>query len=128
MDLIEKAKAARGALERTFAGLPGVKGYKEKELRREADKTVRDLLARDLDEQRQRLQGLQVDLLGAGGSSMPWRSSTSRWWSAWAPCRPKWTSWPRPSARARALATPPMRWPIMWRCSTPCGAIARMQF
>ena len=55
MDLIEKAKAARGALERTFAGLPGVKGYKEKELRREADKTVRDLLARDLDEQRQRL-------------------------------------------------------------------------
>ncbi|MFZ1238585.1 MAG: hypothetical protein WBV59_18120 [Anaerolineae bacterium] len=67
MDLIEKAKAARGALERTFAGLPGVKGYKEKELRREADKTVRELLARDLDEQRQRLQGLQVDLLGAGG-------------------------------------------------------------
>ena len=34
MDLIEKAKAAQGALERTFAGLPGIKGYKEKELRR----------------------------------------------------------------------------------------------
>lgn len=67
MDLIEKAKAAQGALERTFAGLPGIKGYKEKELRREADKTVRELLARDLDEQRKRLQALQVDLLGAGG-------------------------------------------------------------
>ncbi len=67
MDLVEKAKAAQGALERTFAGLPGVKGYKEKELRREADKTVRELLARDLDEQRKRLQALQVDLLSAGG-------------------------------------------------------------
>lgn len=67
MDLIEKAKAAQGALERTFAGLPGIKGYKEKELRREADKTVRTLLARDLDEQRKRLQALQLELLTAGG-------------------------------------------------------------
>ena len=67
MDLIEKAKEAQGSLERAIAGLPGLKGYKEKEQRREADKQVRDLLARDLDEQRKRLSSLQVALLDAGG-------------------------------------------------------------
>lgn len=67
MDPVEKAKAAMGGLERTIAGLPGIKGYREKELRREADKQVRDSLARRLEARRRKLTALQGELLTAGG-------------------------------------------------------------
>jgi hypothetical protein len=56
-----------GAVERTLAGLPGIKGYKEKELRRAADRQVRDALAQLLEDQRGRLTGLQLDLVSSGG-------------------------------------------------------------
>ncbi len=67
MDPVEKAKAAMGGLERAVAGLPGIKGYREKEMRREADKQVRDSLARRLEIRRRKLTALQGDLLSAGG-------------------------------------------------------------
>lgn len=47
MDFVDKAKDGMGKLESLMYRLPGLKGYKEKELRREADKTVRDMLARE---------------------------------------------------------------------------------
>jgi hypothetical protein len=56
-----------GAVERTLAGLPGIKGYKEKELRRAADRQVRDALAQLLEDQRGRLTALQLDLVSSGG-------------------------------------------------------------
>ena len=67
MDPVQNAKDEMGGLEKAIAGLPGIKGYREKELRREADKQVRDNLARHLESRRRKLTSLQNDLLGSGG-------------------------------------------------------------
>lgn len=67
MDLVEKSKEAMGGVEKFFAKLPGIKGYREKEMRREADRQLRTGLARRLSAQRRRLSALQLDLLKAGG-------------------------------------------------------------
>ena len=67
MDAIEKAKEAMSGLERGLSKLPGIKGYKEKELRREADKSVRDSLARRLEARRRKITALQSELLTSGG-------------------------------------------------------------
>jgi hypothetical protein len=64
---VEAAKANMGALERLLKGLPGVRGYVDKELRRDADKRLRDLIALQLEEQKQALLVLQNKLLKGGG-------------------------------------------------------------
>lgn len=40
-DTLEKIKGERGLLERLMSHIPGYRGYKEKELRRESDRLVR---------------------------------------------------------------------------------------
>jgi hypothetical protein len=67
MDPIEKAKTQMGGLEKAISGLPGIKGYREKEMRRDADKQLRDTLARRLESRRRKLTALQSDLLASGG-------------------------------------------------------------
>jgi len=67
MSLVDKAREAAGGVEKFFAKLPGVKGYKEKEIRREADKRLRDSLARRIGTQRRKLSALQLELLTSGG-------------------------------------------------------------
>ncbi len=67
MDPIGQAKSQMGGLESLLSKLPGIKGYREKEIRRDADKQLRDTLARELAERRTRLTALQNDLLGTGG-------------------------------------------------------------
>ncbi len=67
MDPVERAKRSMGNVEKAVTGLPGVEGYREKEMRRDADKQVREDLARKLEEQRRRLTDLQSQLLSAGG-------------------------------------------------------------
>jgi hypothetical protein len=67
VDPIKKAKEGMGKIESAFTGLPGVEGYREKEMRRDADKLVRETLAHRLGEQRSRLTELQNQLLNAGG-------------------------------------------------------------
>ena len=67
MDPIANAKSQMGALEGLLSKLPGIKGYREKELRRDTDKQVRDTLARELAEHRTKITALQADLLTAGG-------------------------------------------------------------
>lgn len=67
MDPIEKAKQAMGGLERAVSGLPGIKGYREKDMRRDADKQVRETLAQRLGEERSQLTALQNQLLSSGG-------------------------------------------------------------
>lgn len=62
-DRRETVDASLGALERLAKGIPGYKGYKEKELRREADKLLRMEVARALDDQRKRLSELQMQLI-----------------------------------------------------------------
>ena len=43
MDPVEQAKSEMGSIEKFVAKLPGIKGYREKELRRDADKQVRGI-------------------------------------------------------------------------------------
>jgi hypothetical protein len=64
---VEEAQKNMNALERVLKGLPGISGYTDRELRREADKRLRDLIANQLDEQKKSLLELQKRLLGSGG-------------------------------------------------------------
>jgi len=66
VDITAKVRGALGGLERLAASIPGYKGYKEKEMRREADKLLRMHLARQLEEQWRRLPDLQKRLIEAG--------------------------------------------------------------
>lgn len=67
MDPVEQAKSGMGSLERLIAKLPGIRGYKDKEMRRSADKQVRDNLVRELELRRNKITGMQEELLSAGG-------------------------------------------------------------
>ena len=49
MSLLDKARAGQNFLEQIANAIPGFKGYREKELRRDADKILRDHLAARLD-------------------------------------------------------------------------------
>lgn len=64
---IEEAKATMGAVERLLKGLPGIADYVDKELRRDADKRLRELIAGQLTEQKLQLLTIQKQLLGSGG-------------------------------------------------------------
>jgi hypothetical protein len=64
-DLYEQIKGDRGRIESFIGKIPGYKGYKEKEMRREADKLLRDALARRLEEQWRRLPDIQKQLLSS---------------------------------------------------------------
>ncbi|MBI3287567.1 MAG: hypothetical protein HYZ68_05920 [Chloroflexi bacterium] len=66
MDLRERARGSQSAWERLVGAIPGYRGYKEKELRREADKLLRGHLARRFEEERDRLNALQVRLADRG--------------------------------------------------------------
>jgi hypothetical protein len=66
IDLYEEIKGDRGRIESFIGQVPGYKGYKEKEMRREADKILRDALSRRLEEQWRRLPDIQKQLLKAG--------------------------------------------------------------
>jgi len=66
MDLRETVQGDLGGLEKLMAKLPGYKGYKQKEMRREADKLLRMEVAARIDEQRKRVADLQMQLLTGG--------------------------------------------------------------
>lgn len=76
MDPVEQAKSEMGSIEKFVAKLPGIKGYREKELRRDADKQVRENLARRLESRRRKLTALQSDLLTSGG--LMWMDDVER--------------------------------------------------
>ena len=58
--------SALGGLEQLAKRVPGYHGYKEKELRREADKLLRTEVAHKLDDERKGLSELQVQLVSQG--------------------------------------------------------------
>lgn len=62
-DLFEQIQGDRGRIESFIGKIPGYKGYKEKEMRREADSLLRQALARRLEEQWRRLPDIQKQLL-----------------------------------------------------------------
>ena len=65
-DILGKAKEQQNKLEQLAGKLPFYKGYKEKELRRETDKLLRDDVARQLEVQWRRVADLQRQLLSGG--------------------------------------------------------------
>jgi hypothetical protein len=65
-DLYHDIKAERGRIESFLGKIPGYKGYKEKEMRREADKLLREALARRVEKQWRRLPDVQKQLLSNG--------------------------------------------------------------
>jgi hypothetical protein len=62
-DLRDVVEGALGGFENLVSQIPGYKGYKDKELRREADKLLRTQVADRLDDQRKRLTELQNQLV-----------------------------------------------------------------
>jgi hypothetical protein len=62
----ERIEGAFNKIEEIAKDLPGYKGYKEREVRREADRLIRLKAARDLQEQRRRLNSVEVGLARSG--------------------------------------------------------------
>ncbi len=65
-DLRRRIEGAYNKLEEMVKDIPGYKGYKEKEVRREADRLVRLKVARGFEEQRRRLNSIVAELANAG--------------------------------------------------------------
>jgi hypothetical protein len=65
-DLRSVVSEARGALEQLVSKIPGYHGYKEKEMRREADKLLRLHLSERFQEQRTKLSNVQNHLASEG--------------------------------------------------------------
>jgi hypothetical protein len=66
MGLLDKVKGEMSGLEKIMAKLPGYKGYKEKEQRREADRLLRDHIVNRMRTVKDQLDVLQTDLISAG--------------------------------------------------------------
>ena len=62
-DLLAAVQSSLGGFEKLTSKIPGYHGYKEKELRREADKLLRTELATKFDDQRKRVSELQQELV-----------------------------------------------------------------
>jgi len=75
-DLLNKAREKMGGLERRIADLPIVRDYKDKEMRREVDKRVRQQLMDALERTRAALTDLQQDVLSTGG--LQWMDEMER--------------------------------------------------
>ncbi len=65
-DLYERVSDSRSWLEKLVSKIPGYSGYKEKEMRRESDKLLRETIATQMNVQLQRLDSLQQQLITAG--------------------------------------------------------------
>lgn len=65
-DLRDAVSDARGTLETLIGKIPGYHGYKEKEMRREADKLLRMHLSQRFQEQRTKLSNVQNQLASEG--------------------------------------------------------------
>ena len=66
MDLQDTIKGALGGIEELALKIPGYSGYKEKEMRREADQLLRDKIAKAFGDQALRLVDLQGQLVASG--------------------------------------------------------------
>ncbi|MBW7882881.1 MAG: hypothetical protein H3C34_09630 [Caldilineaceae bacterium] len=69
-DFVQRAKAQMGAIEQLLKGLPGISGYIDKELRRDADKRVRESIAALLEQSKGALTAVQGQLLKGGGLAL----------------------------------------------------------
>lgn len=67
MSLLDQIKGDMSSVENLLAEkLPGYKGYKQKQVRREADKLLRDTIAKRMQTVKSQLDAFQTDLISAG--------------------------------------------------------------
>jgi hypothetical protein len=66
VDIKGTIEAGQSGLEKLIHSIPGYQGYKEKEVRRDADKVLRTYIAGRFDEQRRRLSDLQLQFISSG--------------------------------------------------------------
>src|SRR5712691_8848151 len=64
--ILDKARAGQNALEQIANAIPGFQGYREKELRRDADRLQREYLASRLEESKKGLDGFAAAASRAG--------------------------------------------------------------
>ena len=69
-DVGGRIEESKNWFERAAEHVPGYRGYKEKELRREADRLQRDYVAERLEAARRKLEGLELDLSRGGDLSL----------------------------------------------------------
>ena len=69
-DIYGKVEGERNALEKVIDSIPGWGGYQRRQKRREADRLLRETLARKLQEQRERLTAAQKKLISGGRLDM----------------------------------------------------------
>ena len=65
-EFFQKVTSQQDPFKRLGSLIPGFKGYIERQNRREADKLLRDTVARRFDEQWQRASQLQTDMVSSG--------------------------------------------------------------
>jgi hypothetical protein len=65
-EFFQKVTSQQDPFKRLGSLIPGFKGYIERQNRREADKLLRDTVARRFDEQLKRTSQLQVDMVSSG--------------------------------------------------------------
>jgi len=66
MDLKEKIFDDRDGFKKLLSSIPGYGGYQQKEMRRDADKLLREQLARQLSQQAVRLQQIKAEMVTSG--------------------------------------------------------------
>jgi hypothetical protein len=66
MDLVEKIRGEQNILERIASAIPGFKGYREKERRREADRISREHMASRLEQAKKGLDTLSANASRVG--------------------------------------------------------------
>jgi hypothetical protein len=66
--ILDKARAGQNALERLASAVPGFKGYRERELRRDADRQQREHLADRLEVNKKTLNQIADQATRGGGS------------------------------------------------------------
>jgi len=77
-DMYSKIVSQRSGLERIVARIPGFRGYKEMQARREADNIMREHVVQVLKEQLNRLVSIEKRLMQSGGLSLVGRSSEAK--------------------------------------------------
>ena len=70
MGIDERIEESKNWFERAAEHIPGYRGYKERELRREADKIQRQYVAERLQGSLDKLDAIQLDLTRRGGLDM----------------------------------------------------------
>ena len=65
-NFFDKVKTQQDPFKKLISFIPGFAGYVERQTRRDADKLLRDTVARRFEEQHKRTSQLQADLVSAG--------------------------------------------------------------